>query len=359
MTEPMKIVICWSNVTSYWAALWKELGDREGIELYVIAFEPPRNDSFSGDVLAGIEHRLLNMDEVRDYRLIADMVESADPDVLIVVGWFVKSYRQLVKDQRFSRVCKLMSVDTQWKNEFQYLTRLRYKSYFSALNGAGVSGERSFQYVRRLGFSQKPVDRWMYGVDSEVWTHVYKNRARLGRPRKFLFVGRYVEEKALPILAEAYRIYRRWIIEPWPLVCCGAGPEQKWIQNQAGVTDLGFTQPENIPGVFQDAAVLVLSSKSDEWPLALVEAAISGMPIVATDVCGSAVEIVRSNYNGFIIPPEDPQALAEAMLSCHDIPLDLWGRRAREHGLAFGKESWADRWLGLIGKVRAAFGAAT
>lgn len=345
----MKIVVCWSAITGYWGACWRELARREGVDLFVLGFSPPEEAKFDTSVMEGLRYRLLDKEERKDVKLVHSIIEAENPDAILVVGWFVKAYRAIVQSASFRRSRKFISVDTQWKKELQYLTRIRYWRYFRALDGAGVSGERSFQYVRRLGIPRSMIRRNMYGVDENLWIPVFEARNKGEWPKRFLFVGRYVPEKAMHILAEGYRRYRNLAAEPWPLACCGRGSEGRHIQGVEGIEDLGFVQPVDLARIWRESGVFVMSSRSDEWPLALVEAAMSGMPVVATDVCGSIVEIVRPHYNGLVIPPEDPEALARALLKCHDAPLATWGARAHLHALAFTTEMWADRWLEALG----------
>jgi len=58
--------------------------------------------------------------------------------------------------------------------------------------------------------------------------------------------------------------------------------------------------------------IFVLPSRSEGFSNALIEAMAASLPIVATDVGGNA-EAVKNGVNGFLIPPEDPVALSEAI----------------------------------------------
>jgi glycosyltransferase involved in cell wall biosynthesis len=58
---------------------------------------------------------------------------------------------------------------------------------------------------------------------------------------------------------------------------------------------------------------LVVPSRWEAMPLAVLEAMHAGMPVVATDV-GSLREIVVDGETGIVVPPQDPQALAGACL---------------------------------------------
>jgi L-malate glycosyltransferase len=81
----------------------------------------------------------------------------------------------------------------------------------------------------------------------------------------------------------------------------------------------------------RSADLFVLPSRSEGFSNAIIEAMAASLPVVATEVGGNA-EAVRDRLTGFIIPPEDPGALADAMIRLLEDPV-----AARRMGAA-GKE---------------------
>ena len=81
---------------------------------------------------------------------------------------------------------------------------------------------------------------------------------------------------------------------------------------QAKVVFTGFVPPAQIPQYMIAADVFVLPSVTEGFPNVLLEAMAAGLPLVSTDVCGLP-EIVEDGENGLLVPPEDPQGLAEAI----------------------------------------------
>jgi len=347
----MKIVICWSSIAGYWGACWRELQRQEGVDLFVLAFAPRDNAKFDAGIMEGLDYRLLDEGERKDNALVKKLVYEQKPDALIIVGWFVRPYRVLAQDPALAKVKKFMSVDTPWRNALQYVTRLRYSQYLRALDGAGVSGERSWQYVRRLGFESARIRRNMYSVDDAELTKIYKSRQQENWPRNFLFVGDYEHWKGIDVLVAAYQIYRGRVESPWTLTCCGNGHLKHLLADVEGVIDHGFVQPAYMPAVWLSAGVFVLPSRRDAWPLVIVEAGISGLPVIASDACGSAVEVLRHRYNGLFLPPDDVEQLAKAMIDCHECNLFEMGTNARKCAEGFGTGMWAERWLDAIENV--------
>lgn len=84
----------------------------------------------------------------------------------------------------------------------------------------------------------------------------------------------------------------------------------------------------NVPAILKECSIGVLSSASEGLPLALLEYGMAGLPTVATRV-GQNAEVLDHGTAGIIVPPSDPVALAEAILSLlrsDDLARSLSGR---------------------------------
>ncbi len=131
------------------------------------------------------------------------------------------------------------------------------------------------------------------------------------------------------------------------------------------VVDLGLADRVRLPGWSEDVAAelssydaLVLPSRSEGWPLIVVEAMLAGLPVVATPV-GSVPEAVRED-TGLLVPKDDIGALADALRRLRD-DRDLarrLGRRGREvaaTGMTADRmaQRWLDLWTQLLERSRA------
>jgi glycosyltransferase involved in cell wall biosynthesis len=72
-------------------------------------------------------------------------------------------------------------------------------------------------------------------------------------------------------------------------------------------------QVREVPELLARAGLFVLSSLSEGISLTLLEAMAGGLPIVATSVGGNP-EVVADGESGFLVPPQNPSALADALL---------------------------------------------
>jgi glycosyltransferase involved in cell wall biosynthesis len=145
-------------------------------------------------------------------------------------------------------------------------------------------------------------------------------RRELGFADQFIWlaVGRFREQKDYPNLLRAFaELSSRETSQESVLAIAGSGPREQEARNltaSLNLTDrvhfLGLRS--DIPQLMNMADAFVLSSAWEGMPLVLQEAGASALPIVATDVGGNR-EVTLDGISAFLVPPQDPLALADAM----------------------------------------------
>lgn len=148
-------------------------------------------------------------------------------------------------------------------------------------------------------------------------------RAKLGMTdgeRMVLAIGRLSSEKAHIDLLSAFSHLQKTKTElKTRLVIVGDGPERKRLEAAArsyGISErLHFAgQISNVKPYYAAADVFALPSHSEGSPYVLLEAMSAGLTIVATSV-GGVPEMVEDQESALLVPPRDPQAMAEAISS--------------------------------------------
>ncbi|MFJ9522217.1 glycosyltransferase [Kitasatospora sp. NPDC101801] len=172
-------------------------------------------------------------------------------------------------------------------------------------------------------------------------------RARLGLPRQgpvVAWIGALAPEKRLDLALDA--------LDRLPdvhLAVAGDGPLGGSFPPCDRVHLLGRLAD---PGVLYRAAdVLLLSSDSEGVPGVLIEAALAGLPAVATDV-GWVGDVVLDGRTGALVRPGDPVALAEALGAVLSGDRTALGAAARAHALErFDLAVVTDSWQRLLRQV--------
>ena len=116
------------------------------------------------------------------------------------------------------------------------------------------------------------------------------------------------------MLAEATGATASWSTTRGRSSWAAPGPEAARLAGIEGVDLLGFVQPDSLPALLARSGCLVLPSRFEPWGVVVHEAAAAGLPVVCTSVAGAASRLVLDGYNGVVVPPGDPGALARALL---------------------------------------------
>ncbi|MFH1861644.1 MAG: glycosyltransferase family 4 protein [bacterium] len=187
--------------------------------------------------------------------------------------------------------------------------------------------------MRKLACQTLPVEperiqTLHYGIDADRIQQASGDpattRQRLGIPMDAFVVGllgRLEPSKGQHILLQALQQLDAAYPQLHVLIVGEAPPEKpnydQILRQQAAnlnVTDrvhfIDFQpQPEPIYAILD---AFVLASKKESFGLVLLEAMAAGVPIIATEA-GGVPEIIENGVNGLLIPPEDPDALAQQL----------------------------------------------
>lgn len=129
---------------------------------------------------------------------------------------------------------------------------------------------------------------------------------------RFVFAGALTHRKAVDLLARAWAGYAPAHPEA-TLRIVGDGPLAACLEGLPRVERWGVCPPERIHEALADCDCGILPSRFDGWGMALAEYARAGLTLIATQTCGAAEPLIRPGRNGFIVPPGDVAALAQAM----------------------------------------------
>jgi phosphatidylinositol alpha-mannosyltransferase len=137
---------------------------------------------------------------------------------------------------------------------------------------------------------------------------------------RIVFVGQSVERKGLPLLLRSFEALRDHI--PTELTVIGPTAEElsPLMLDDRDVRVLGKVDDARKREELERADVLCAPSlRGESFGMVLTEAFAAGTPVVASDIAGYR-DVVRDGVDGILVPPGDPQALAEALRDFYDEP---------------------------------------
>jgi L-malate glycosyltransferase len=136
--------------------------------------------------------------------------------------------------------------------------------------------------------------------------------------RKFVFLGRFIEEKGIRYLLHAIEHLEQSRSHKFHVDFYGEGPmleiiRQTIMEKQLSSVRLyGFVPPDDVVPCINNYDVFLISSVQEGFPYTLIEALSAGVMVISTDV-GGIKEALIDGENGYLVRSKDPMALAKAM----------------------------------------------
>lgn len=170
-------------------------------------------------------------------------------------------------------------------------------------------------------------------------------------------VGRLIPEKGYADLIEAFALAYPNLPRPARLLIVGKGPWRTELQahiDAKGLTDsiLLTGERNDVPALLAAGDVYISSSHYEGQSLAVLEAMLSALPLIATDV-GDNRQIISAGC-GLVLPPQQPGQLAQAMLRLAGDPAErkrLGQNAGRCVKKNYAPAIWVERLLALYDEV--------
>ncbi len=190
-----------------------------------------------------------------------------------------------------------------------------------------TQAEEDAETARRFGLARGPVHAIGNGSDparffpDDTGADRARLRAAQGTPADrpvILMVGRLVAEKGYPELLDAMRDVdaELWIaggrLESDHAGDVGRSLDAALADPMRGPRIRALDYRQDVPDLLRAADIFVLPSHREGMPRSIIEAMLTGLPVVATDIRGSREEVIDGE-TGLLVPVADPAALAAGL----------------------------------------------
>ena len=365
----MRVAGLVGNLVPYHDARWSAYADLGTAECSVI--EQTNRDEFpvlqveaqvkrSYQRITLFEDRCKSRLNVREVRALAQRaLAKLRPDVVCLSGYATSLSLAAMSWCASARVPMVICSESNEFDEPRKRWREAVKRRLLRFCAAGLAGGTpQAEYLARLGL---PVERIFKGYDVVDNRH-FEDQAVESRKQKaeirqkyslperyFLASARFTEKKNLPRLLRAHALYRSQSASrlapcasrpaPWDLVLLGDGPlraQLTALRSELGsehcVHFAGARAYEELPSFYGLASAFIHASTTEQWGLVVNEAMACGLPVLVSNRCGCAPDLVREDRNGFTFDPCDIGVLAERMsrISTPEFPLSEFGSASRE-----------------------------
>jgi glycosyltransferase involved in cell wall biosynthesis len=348
-----RLAIITTHPIQYNAPLFKLLTERGNIHLKVfytwsqskdgLLFDPGFGISRQWDipVLEGYEYEFIDNQSkdpgshhfwgIRNDELIKK-IKSFSPDAILVYGWaFYSHLKTICSFGKKTRVLFRGDSTLLDNDKVLWIKRGIKKIFlsiiFSRIDKAlyvGRANKAYFEYYglkeRKLLFAPHAIDNDRFSFNSETYEQAAKEwRKKLGIPDEnvvFLYAGKLESKKAPDLLIKAFLSLGEENID---MVICGNGElEDNLKQLASGYSNIHFMPFQNqqqMPVVYRIGDVFVLPSRGpgETWGLAVNEAMACGRPVIVSNRCGCAQDLVEHNVSGYIFEADSLLSLIHCM----------------------------------------------
>lgn len=337
----MKVAFLLVELAGYFSRCVEELAALPDTSVLVIRGLPV------GQAPYALEEVTPNGVTVRTYpklpsgREVSAELNTFRPDIVMAAGWQVRPFRYALRTLPSGTV-RVVFMDNQWLGTPKQIAGIVVAPWYvhSVFDVAFIPGRNQEIFARKLGFKNRQIWRGCNTCDHSRFANIHRERDSAS----FLYVGRFVHQKGISTLLEAYKTYRSRAAEPWKLVMAGAGPLRSLLVRADGLEVVDFVQPAHLPDVYAAAACLVLPSLFEPWGIVVHEAAASNLPVIVSDACGCVPHLVEDGVSGFIVQAGDVEELASRMLDVSamaEADRRMMGAAGYELSLRYTPQRWA------------------
>ena len=253
------------------------------------------------------------------------LLQRHRPDVMLVdFGFHAVRVMEAAAWSGVPLVVHFRGSDASSESKFQRL-RDRYRRLFQLTDGLIVKSRPMQQALQSLGAESESMVISPSGADPSL----FHGAAAAAAPPRLLAVGRLVAKKGPLQTVQAFARLVARLDEPLrsraELLIVGEGPLQDQLQElvddqqlSGQVQLLGLRSPQDIADLMRSArgfvqhSVVAPDGDSEGNPVAVMEAQLSGLPVVATRHAGIP-EVVLDGDTGLLVEEEDVEAMAQAM----------------------------------------------
>lgn len=275
-------------------------------------------------------------------------LESWQPAAILVYGWAFRSHLALIR-HFYGRIPVFFRGDStliDHRHPLQaWLRRCFLRWVYKNVDLAFYPGLQSRDYFLAHGLRPDQLAWMPHAIDNERFgseaviceAERQQKRTSLGIKQEdliFLYAGKLEAKKNVALLID---VFRKANLSNAHLLIVGNGSlEQELKKRSAGHTNISFQPFQNqsaMPGFLVLADVSVLPSKQNEtWGLILNEAMACGKPVLASEACGAAADLVVEGINGYCFRNNDQDDLVNKMriLAQNREALKQMGVNARE-----------------------------
>ncbi len=282
---------------------------------------------------------------------IIKRIDNFGPDAVLVYGWSFNSHLKALRHYHKNKPVIFRGDSTLLDKSSFIKNRIRLfflKWVYRFVDYALYVGSNNFDYFEKLGLKNNQllwaphaIDNRRFSENAELYQEkavaFRKSLGITGERMIFLFAGKLEEKKDPGILLKAFE--KSGLSDRADLVIVGNGKLEHELKSSfdhhQSIHFIDFINQSEMPVIYRMSDVFVLPSSgpSETWGLSVNEAMASGRPVIVSDKCGSAIDLVSAGTNGYIFKAGDLEDLK--------VKLQIMAKKNKDELIEMGRNSGA------------------
>ncbi|MBE6584946.1 MAG: glycosyltransferase, partial [Ruminococcaceae bacterium] len=263
-------------------------------------------------------------DELSRGKGLVELIRKNLYDIVIFSGYGSPAARRAIAYCRRKKIPYYIEYDGAFNKKDLVHKYLAKKYLVKEAKGHFITCRELEEYLARLGVSRKRLLKYPFSSlnASDILTTPCSAEERAALKTELgikdscvaLSVGQFIPRKGFDVLMKAMAAMKNTC----DFYIVGGTPPPKYLQmkEKLGLDRLhflDFMSKEELKRWYRACDIFVLPTREDIWGLVINEAMANGAPVVATNRCIAALELIEEGTNGYVVPIEDERALAEKL----------------------------------------------
>jgi glycosyltransferase involved in cell wall biosynthesis len=294
----MTLLVLYEELATYFVKCISTFASQYKANVHIICKEVNKQAPFQLN-LNNI--KTYNRSEYTDKELL-DLVRRIKPDGIFCGGWATRIYLKIATEYN-GKLPTVIGFDNKWNGSFKQRVLSMIAPLFitNRFDNCFVPGPEQKKLALKMGFKERQIALGAYSCDFDFFYDQYLTNIESKRnifPKRFIYVGRYVEHKGIKDLWHAFSELQMEEPNDWELWCLGTGNIEPYQHPK--IKHFGFVQPENMDYYIKNTGVFVLPSHFEPWGVVIHEFCSAGFPIICSNMVGARATFVEERFNGYI-----------------------------------------------------------
>jgi glycosyltransferase involved in cell wall biosynthesis len=288
------------------------------------------------------------LDLYRHIQELGKIFSEIHASIIIGTEYHFSIASKLARNKHASKILAWEHHHINWLQKNRFWNFL-FKKIYPQLDQVVCQNKREAELYASLGCRTATIPYSVPETPREIADLDQKN---------ILTIGRLIKRKGVELIpAIAEKVFQECRDWKWKII--GDGEELENLKAEIEKRKLGkqlvIAAPvsEHVSDEYRNASIYVMTSRSECLPMVLLEATSFGLPCIAFDCLTGPADIIRDKEDGYIVGPEDVDAMAMAIieLARNEEKRRQMGRMAYQNSSRYSSDRVYESWKKLFDQL--------